>query len=166
MTRFACALAGVWFLAGADLRADDWPNWRGPDNNGVVLCVRTDGKPLWESPLARAVGPASKKDEGNEGAASPSTDGKHVYTFLWSGAVACHDFDGREVWKFDAQQRYGKFEILHGLHSTPLLHGDRLYLALLHANGHWVVALDKATGKEVWKVGRKTDAVSVSREAY
>src|SRR5206468_4372685 len=49
---------------------------------------------------------------------------------------------------------------------TPLLHEDRLYLVLLHANGHWVVALDKATGKEVWKVRRTSDAVGVSREAY
>src|SRR5262249_40629578 len=123
-------------------------------------------KPLWERLLARAVEPASKKDEGTEGAASPSTDGKHVYTFVWSGAVACHDFEGGEVWKFNAQERYGKFEILHGVHSTPLLHENRLYLALLHANGHWVIALDKATGKEVWKVERKSDAVGVSREAY
>jgi outer membrane protein assembly factor BamB len=136
-------------------------------NDGfVLLCIRADGRPLWERTLAKAVEPASKKDEGNEGAASPSTDGKHVYTFVWSGAVACHDLDGGEVWKFNAQERYGKFDILHGLHSTPLLHENRLYLTLLHANGHWVLALDKSTGKEVWKIERKTDAVGVSREAY
>src|SRR5437868_5167437 len=118
MTRFAGALVGVGLLAGADLRADNWPNWRGPDNNGVargqrppvrwsesqnvvwklplpgkagstpvlwgdrlfltsskgddvvLLCVRTDGTPLWERPLARAVGSPSKMDEGNEGAPS------------------------------------------------------------------------------------------------
>src|SRR5262249_14019305 len=61
---------------------------------------------------------------------------------------------------------YGAFDILHGLHSTPLLHGGRLYLTLLHANGHWIVALDKATGQEIWKIERKSDAVGVAREAY
>src|SRR5438270_372216 len=214
MTRFACALAGALLLAAADLRADNWPNWRGPENNGVaattelpirwsesenlawklplpgqtgstpviwgdrifltsskgedfvLVCIGTGGKPLWERPLAKAVGPASKKEEGTEGAASPSTDGKHVYTLVYSGAVACHDFAGREVWKFNAQERYGKFDILHGVHNTPLLYEDRLYLVLLHTNGHWVIALDKATGKEVWKIGRKSDAVGVSGEAY
>jgi outer membrane protein assembly factor BamB len=212
MTRFTWALVG--WLALSDLRADNWPHWRGPGHNGValsrrlpttwsesrnvlwklplpgqagstpviwgerifltssrgpdfiLLCIRTDGKLLWQRRLARAVAPASKKDEGNEGAASPSTDGKHVYTFHWSGAVACHDFDGHEVWQFDAQKRYGTFDILHGVHSTPLLHAGRLYLALLHAGGHWVIALDKASGKEVWKVRRPSDARSVSREAY
>src|SRR5690348_18100324 len=42
---------------------------------------------------------------------------------------------------------------------------SRLYLALLTNGGHWVIALDKATGKEAWKVARPTDAVSESREA-
>jgi hypothetical protein len=65
-----------------------------------------------------------------------------------------------------AEGGMGKFEVLHGLHSTPLLHEGRLYLALLHANGHWVIALDKATGQEVWRVERKTGAAGVSREAY
>ena len=136
------------------------------DDDFVLVCIRIDGKPLWERPLAKAIGLASKKDEANEGAASPSIDGKHVYTLVYSGAVACHDFAGGEVWKFNAQERYGKFDILHGVHNTPLLHEDRLYLVLLHANGQWVIALDKATGKEVWKIDRKSDAVGVSREAY
>ena len=36
MTRVACAVMGISLLAMADLRADNWPHWRGPDNNGVA----------------------------------------------------------------------------------------------------------------------------------
>jgi outer membrane protein assembly factor BamB len=36
----------------------------------------------------------------------------------------------------------------------------------LHSAGHWVVALDKKTGDEVWKMDRPTDAKKESREAY
>src|SRR6202521_3890186 len=62
MTRFACALAGILFLAVADLRADNWPNWRGPDNNGVA---RVNGLPItwseskniaWKLPLPGKAG--------------------------------------------------------------------------------------------------------------
>src|SRR5262249_8005036 len=67
---------------------------------------------------------------------------------------------------FNAQERYGKFRIQHGLHSTPLLDGDRLYLTLLHSGGHWVIALDKATGAEGWKVARPSDAQGECKEAY
>src|SRR5262249_41986511 len=47
-----------------------------------------------------------------------------------------------------------------------LLDGDRLYLSLLHAAGAWVVALDKATGKEIWKVARPTDGDFEGTHSY
>src|SRR5262245_61865256 len=207
------ALGGLVALARS-ARADNWPQWRGPEGNGlcretglaaewsakknvawklalpgmagstpiiwgehifltsgdgrdlVLLCVSTAGKELWKRKLGGAGRIIIKKDEGNEASASPSTDGKHVWAFAGSGHVACFDFDGKEIWKFNVQDRYGAFSIQHGLHSTPLLHEDRLYMNLLHSGGHWVIALDKATGKEVWKVRRPTDAQSESKEAY
>jgi outer membrane protein assembly factor BamB len=135
-------------------------------NDLVLLCVSTEGKPVWKRTVAAAVRLVIKYDEANEASASPSTDGQHVYAFVGSGHLACFDFEGKEIWKVDVQERYGKFKIEHGLHTTPLLHEDRLYLSLLHGGGNWVVALDKATGKEVWKIDRKSDAQGESREAY
>jgi outer membrane protein assembly factor BamB len=132
----------------------------------VLLCLDTGGKTLWKRKLGTAGRTTIKRGEANEASASPSTDGKHVYAFVGSGNFACFDFAGNEVWKFNVQKRYGKFRIQHGLHSTPLLYGDRLYLNLLHSGGHWVIALDKATGKEVWKVARPSDAEDESMEAY
>lgn len=132
----------------------------------ALLCVGTDGKLLWKRKLGTPERLFIKGDEANESSASPSTDGKHVFAFVGSGEFACFDFDGNEVWKFNVQERYGKFKIQHGLHTTPLLYEDRLYLSLLHSNGHWVVALDKASGKEIWKVARPSDAESESKESY
>lgn len=210
----ALLLAFLALAPVSSLRAENWPHWRGPNNNGIsketglpakwsptqniawklplpgkagstpaiwgdrlfltsgdgndlaLLCVHADGKLLWKKIVAPAVRLTIKYDEANEASASPSTDGKHVFVFVGSGHVACFDFDGNEVWKFNAQDRYGKFNIIHGVHNTPLLHEDRLYLVLLHTGGHWVAALDKATGKEIWKVDRKSDAKGESREAY
>ena len=90
------------------------------------------------APTARSCGSSklgtrqarSRGDEGNDASPSPSTDGKHVCAFVGTGDLACFDFDGKEVWQFNAQERYGKFNIQFGMHSTPLLHGDRLYLQL------------------------------------
>jgi outer membrane protein assembly factor BamB len=211
----SCGLVAACCLAvAATARADNWPSWRGPDNNGisretglpthwgpdknlawklelpgmggstpvvwgehifltssagkelVLLCAGTDGKLRWQRKLGRVVREKIKRDEANEASPSPSTDGKHVYAFAGSGDLACFDFAGKEVWQFNVQDRYGKFSIYHGIHTTPLLHKGRLYLTLLHARGHWVIALDKATGKEVWKVERRTDAKGESTQAY
>jgi len=194
--------------------AENWPYWRGPDNNGIsretrlpaewtetknvlwkvplpglagsppilwdsrlfltssegrdliLLCLNTDGKTLWKGSLGAAGRTVIKGGEANEASASPSTDGKHVWAFAGNGTLACFALDGKEIWKINVQDRSGRFQIQHGMHSTPLLHEGRLYLSLLHSGGHWVIALDKATGKEVWKVARKSDAQSESKEAY
>ena len=210
-------LVASWCIVrcgSAFVRADNWPHWRGPDDNGVsketglpttwsekkniawklplpgvggatpviwndrifvvsgegkdqvLLCISTDGKHLWKRTVGTGGRAAIRKDEGNEASASPSTDGKHVYVFVGTGRLSCWDFDGKEIWSADIQKRYGNFNIQHGQHTTPLLHEDRLYLSLIHGSGHWAIALDKATGKEVWKVARKSDAVGESKESY
>jgi outer membrane protein assembly factor BamB len=89
-----------------------------------------------------------------------------VYAFAGSGDFACFDFDGKEIWRFNAQERYGTFKIQFGMHTTPFLYGDRLYLQLLHSGGYWVIALDKATGKEIWKVERPSDARRECEHSY
>jgi len=131
----------------------------------VLLCLSTEGKELWR----RKLGTGDRRyfrGEGNDASASPSTDGKHVYCYFGTGDLACFDLDGNEAWKFNAQERYGNFRIMHGMHVTPLLHEDRLYLPLLHSNGMWVLAFDKANGKEVWKVERKTDGRGEGEHSY
>ena len=138
----------------------------GDGNDQVLLCISTDGKLLWKRVVGTGGRPTIKGDEANEASASPSTDGKHVFAFVGTGQLASFDLDGQEAWKINIQERYGKFLIQHGVHNTPLLHEDRLYLSLIHAGGHWVVAIDKKTGNEVWKVERKSDADGESREAY
>ena len=54
------------------------------------------------------------------------------------------DVDGNPVWQFNVQDKYGKFRIQHGMHLTPLLHGDRFYVATMHHTGQWVFAVEKA----------------------
>lgn len=135
-------------------------------NDLALLCVSTDGKILWNKKVATAVRLAIKYDEANEASASPCVDAENVYVFVGSGTFACFDHAGNEKWSFDVQKRYGKFQIQHGIHVTPVLKGDRLYWNLLHANSQWVIALDTKTGNEVWKIERPSDAKGESREAY
>ena len=213
MKTLVASLVGL-LLVTSFVRADDWPQWRGANHNGisneknipavwgedkniawkvpmpgrggatpiiwkdrlfttsgdgndlVLLCLNTNGKLVWKKNLGPAGRVAIKGDEANESSATPCTDGKHVWAFVGSGVFACFDMDGKEVWKFNVQDRYGKFKILHGIHNTPLLHGDKLYVNLLHTNAHLVIALDKATGKEVWKVARNSDAQFESKDSY
>src|SRR5438105_3141432 len=86
----------------------------------VALCIGTDGKEIWRKTLSKGTSTA-RADEGDAASASPSTDGKHVWFFFGTGDLVCLDFKGNEVWKINAQERYGKFRNQFGMHSTPVL---------------------------------------------
>jgi len=131
----------------------------------VLLCVSTSGKRLWK----RTVGTGNRVvrgGEGNSASPSPSTDGKHVWVFMSTGDLACYDFEGNEVWKSNLQEKYGDFNMFFVMASTPLLDGDQLYLQLIHSGAWPVLALDKATGNEIWKHERKSDAEGESEQSY
>lgn len=134
-------------------------------DNLVLMAIDTAGKPLWKRAIA-SHNQAIRGDEGNYASPSPSTDGKHVWTMMGTGDLACFSADGKPVWNFNLQDRYGKFDIMFGMASTPVLDGNRLYLQLLHSGGAQVVSLDKATGEEVWKQNRPSDARAECEHSY
>ena len=68
----------------------------------------------------------------NMSSPSPVTDGKHVWVMTGTGILKAFDFAGKELWTRDIQKDYGKFGIQFGYASSPLLHGDALYLQVLH----------------------------------
>ena len=131
----------------------------------VLLCIGTDGKERWKRKVASGAKRA-RGGEGNAATPSPSTDGQRAFAYFGTGDFAAFDFAGTEVWRFNAQERYGKFSYGFGMHTTPLLHDGRLYLQLIHARAAVVVAIDAATAKEVWKVERKSDGHSECLHSY
>ncbi|MCH8922712.1 MAG: PQQ-like beta-propeller repeat protein [Planctomycetes bacterium] len=136
-----------------------------------LMCFDTDGKKLWANVVSTG-NRLVRGDEGDSAAPSPSTDGKHVWAFVTTGDLVCYTVDGKQVWKKNMQDEYGKFKIAFGMTSTPVLDGERIYLQLIHGEGNpatreaIVVALDKLTGKEVWKHDRASDARGECEHSY
>ena len=134
----------------------------------LLLAInRKDGSILWR----RETGTGNRiYRKQNLASPSPVTDGKHIWVLTGSGFLTCFDFEGNQLWRRDIQKDYGRFGLNHGYASSPLLHGDRLYLQVLHGmktdDPSYVFAVDKATGKTLWKVDRWTDAVSESPDDY
>jgi outer membrane protein assembly factor BamB len=162
----------VWgdriFLTSRDTRSTAPPRKgrRGEvEGNVTLLCISTAGKELWKRDLGKAI-PSGRADEGNAASPSPATDGKAVYTFSGNGTFAAFDFAGKQLWRFDAQERYGKFRIAFGIHSTPVLHEGKLYFQLIHENAALVVCVNAADGKQVWKVKRESDGTAENLHSY
>ena len=131
----------------------------------VLMCISTNGEELWKQTLGHG-NRSVRGGEANFAAPSPATDGEHVWAFLGTGDLACYDFDGNQVWHTNIADRYGKFRLGFVMSSTPVLDKDRLYIQLIHSNAWLVLALDKMTGKEIWKHDRKSDATAECEHAY
>jgi len=135
------------------------------DNDLLLLCFNIDGKEQWRHRLGQG-GSRGREEENNSVSSSPSTDGKLVFALVGSGDFVALDLNGKEVWHFNVQERYGKFRYDFGMHTTPLLYDGRLYLQLIHRQLQVVVALDAATGNEVWKVDRPSDGRGECLNSY
>jgi outer membrane protein assembly factor BamB len=138
-----------------------------PDKIFLVAVNRKDGSIRWSRQIDSGNQLYRKQ---NSASPSPITDGKNVWIMTGNGKFLCFTMEGKEVWKRDIQADYGRFGINHGYASTPLLHGGRLYVQVLHGmltdDPSYVFAVDPATGKTIWKVERPTDAISESPDNY
>ncbi len=141
------------------------------DDDLYLMAFSTDGTELWRQKCGTGNKDA-RSGEGNSAAPSPATDGRHVWAFFGNGILTCHDRDGKPVWSFDVQDRYGKIDIQFGMTSTPVLDGEHLYLQLIHGtmgNDYTVgkvVKLERTTGKEVWAVDRKAEPKAECKHSY
>ena len=196
--------------------AGNWPQWRGPDRNGVsnevnlptewdtetnviwklkmpewtgstpiiwndliflsvsdgetieLWCLDRDrGEPIWKRFLSAG---NRRQRKQNMSSPSPVTDGKRIWVMTGTGILKAFDFAGNEIWVRDIQASYGRFGLNWGYASSPLLHGDALYVQVLHGmrtdDPSYVLRIDRDTGETVWRVERPTQALRESPDSY
>jgi outer membrane protein assembly factor BamB len=115
----------------------------------TIAIDRSSGRVLWRRPLAP---PRSEERHklNNAASATPVTDGVNVYAFFGDFGLAAYGPDGNELWRMPL----GPFTNLHGMAASPILAGDRLILVCDQDTGSFMMAVDKRTGKQSWRVER------------
>ena len=148
--------------------------------NLLLFCLdRKDGKVRWQKQLSTG---DIDKGKGNMASPSPVTDGKTVYALYGTGDLAALDFEGNIKWQRNLGADYGRFAIMWIYGSSPLLFDGRLYVQVLQrtpapgdypgmaggdpARESYLLALDPATGKTLWKQVRPSEARMESLESY
>lgn len=82
---------------------------------------------------------------------TPNVDGDRVYTLGAEGDLFCFSIsDGKILWSLDLKKEYGTKAALWGYAAHPLIDGDKL-LCLAGGEGSHIVAINKLTGKEIWR---------------
>ena len=84
---------------------------------------------------------------------SPATDGSRVFAFFGSRGLFAYDLDGRLLWQKDFGVRM-RMDMAFG-EGTPLaIHDNRLLLHFDNLDESFLVMLDAATGREIWRTKR------------
>jgi outer membrane protein assembly factor BamB len=148
----------------------------------VGLCYDAKtGKELWRKVVTE--GGPQWDNKSNLASPSPVTDGEHVI-FLFADAVAAsYDLSGNLQWRRDFKETHGAFATQWTYGSSPMLDGGKLYIQVLQRDEpfefqgfpkgtpgkdmtSYILAVDPATGKDLWKQLRKTPAEVESLEAF
>jgi outer membrane protein assembly factor BamB len=129
----------------------------------VAICLdAATGKQLWQKRLAAG----QKLRRNTQASPSPVTDGKSSYFLFGTGQLFALNETGNTTWSRDLTEEVGKIAIQWNYRSSPLLHNGKLYVQAIHSGPSFLLALDPATGKTLWKQPRTTNATGEPQEAY
>ena len=152
--------------------------WDEQSKKMVGMCVSLkDGHSIWEKQIGLGY---TENDRNNPASPSPVTNGKIVVFYYATGDLAAFDVDGKPLWARNIQKDHGNFNINWIYASSPLLYNGKLYIQVLQRDvpphgprrqgtGHadsYLLAIDPATGKDLWMHVRPNDAVEESKESY
>jgi len=151
----------------------------------IDLTTQLEDKSLWVISLERSTGTlirsirvgsgvlVAKGPENlygyrhNAATPTPVSDEDHTWAFFGNGLLVCvHAQSGEVIWKRDMVKDHGAYDITFGMGSSPRLWEDLLYVSCMTKGVSYVVAMEKLTGKQVWKTERKLVAKDDGPDAY
>ncbi len=122
----------------------------------VLAFDRQDGKQLWKVDISRGGFPAKNHPKNTEATPTIASDGQRLFvTFFHHAAIQATalDLNGKKQW----QKSVGPFNpkrYEYGYAPSPLIYQDTVIIAAEHDGKSFIAALDRASGKEVWRTDR------------
>lgn len=137
---------GLYFGGNRSDSPKDRHHWK-------VYCVDFNtGKILWEREPKTGTPDAPRHLKNTYASETAVTDGQRVYAYFGGVGVFCYDMKGNEIW--DRTIKPTKMRNDWGTAASPVLQGDRLIILNDNDEQSFLLALDKKTGEEIWRVDR------------
>ncbi len=119
-----------------------------------VLCLElASGKTIWERVAHESVPAKPHHIKNTLASETPTTDGERLYVLFGNVGLFCYDLDGKLLWTERVPARDTRYG--WGTAMSPVVYKDRVYYADDNEEKSSLIALDKRTGKQIWKVPRK-----------
>lgn len=118
----------------------------------VLSINRHNGKIIWQRTVKEELPQDGTHELGSWASNSPVTDGEHIYAYFGSRGLYCLDMQGNLKWERDFGQMSKRMKFGEGC--SPVLYKDKIIIVWDHEGDSFIIALDKKTGKDVWKMDR------------
>jgi outer membrane protein assembly factor BamB len=124
-----------------------------------VLCFQRDsGKLLWEQTAYEGTPKEKRHMKATYANSTPVTDGRVVVAYFGSQGIYAYDLEGKLLWKRDLGRiNAGAYDLKDyewGPASSPIVYNDLVIVQCDQQEGSFLIALDRASGKTVWKTER------------
>jgi outer membrane protein assembly factor BamB len=119
------------------------------------------GKILWQKSEPVAQVEVFHPTTGSPAPATPACDGERLYAFFGSYGLICYNLDGKKLWTHPL----GPFKDEYGAGSSPVLIDNKVIINQDHDLDSFLIALDRFTGKMLWKIPRPDAVRSYSTPA-
>jgi outer membrane protein assembly factor BamB len=110
------------------------------------------GRIAWQREVHRGVPGSARHLKNTFASETPATDGTRVYAAFGNVGIFAFDFSGQQLWSVPIEARATRNG--WGTASSPIVHDGRVYFTNDNEEASWLIALDAATGKQIWKVER------------
>ncbi len=114
------------------------------------------GKIVWNTEIFTQDGATAPAIHSKNSHASPTPliDGKQLFVHFGHQGTACLDLDGKVLWR----NREQKYKPVHGNGGSPVVVGKSLIFSCDGSDQQYVIALDRDTGKPLWRTDRNLNA--------
>lgn len=123
------------------------------EHRWMTYCLDFDtGKILWQREAHKGLPPQPRHPRNSYASETPICDGERLYVYFANIGMFCYDLDGKPLW----EKRFDSYPMRDHWNTgtSPVLHKDRLFLVNDNEKESFMVALDKTTGKQLWRVPR------------
>mgnify|MGYP001039594522 CR=1 FL=1 len=114
-----------------------------------LVCIDAKtGKIVWNKRIKPTLPESKRVRDHGYAAQTPVTDGEHLYIFFGKSGVFKFDLQGNQIW----QTSVGTKTHGWGSGTSPVLY-ENLVIVNASVESGSLVAIDKTSGKEVWRAG-------------
>ena len=152
--------------AQAVVDAGEWPPKVEPVSHSfwIYALDADDGSVIWKRKARDSVPHESHYLDSSYACGSPLTDGERLYAHFGSNGTYAYSLEGELLWEVDLGDMTTRRGFGEG--NSPALAGENLIVNWDHEGDSFVVALDRKTGREVWRKERPDEVTSWSTPLF